>query len=582
MLYKYLMIIELYCEGSKIMKNKLIDILAENLTELSKEDISAALEVPKKTDMGDYAFPCFKLAKIYRKAPNLIAEELKRKIDEKGYDILAKVENVGGYINFFLAKEQYAQQIVETIAMDDFGASDVGCGKTVCIDYSSPNVAKNFHVGHLRTTIIGNSLYKIYSKLGYHVERINHLGDWGTQFGKLIVAYKNWGSKEEVEKNGISELMKIYVKFHQEAEKDDSLNDQAREWFVKMEQGDEEALSIWQWFKDISLIEYKRIYKLLGMDFDHFTGESFYQDKTQDVINRLNEKNLLVESEGAHIVPLDDYNMAPCLIMKKDGSSIYATRDLAALFYRKDTYNFDKCIYVTGLEQKLHFAQVFKVIELLGYDWYDQLVHVPYGLVSMEGGKLSTRNGNVIYAEEILHESINKIYEIIEEKNPDLPDKETVARQVGIGAILFNDLYNQRIKDVVFNWDKILNFDGETGPYVQYTYARCASVFRKVGDVVIPEEIDYSVLTDETTMNLLKDITRFPNVIKDAAEKYEPFMIARFAVSVAQHFNKFYHDCQINVEEENVKMARLKVVSITMRVLKDALELLGIECPEQM
>ena len=564
------------------MKNQLIDILAENIQELEKEEIASALEIPKKTDMGDFAFPCFKLAKIYRKAPNMIAEDLTKQILERNYDIFSKVENVGGYINFFFAKEQFAKQIMNTISAEDFGSSKVGEGKTICIDYSSPNVAKNFHVGHLRTTIIGNSLYKIYSKLGYHVERINHLGDWGTQFGKLIVAYKRWGSKEAVEKNGISELMKIYVKFHEEAEKDDSLNDEARAWFVKMEQGDEEALSIWQWFKDISLVEYKRIYNLLGMEFDHYTGESFYRDKTQDVVDKLNTKNLLVESEGAHIVPLDEYNMAPCLIMKKDGSSIYATRDLAALFYRKETYNFDKCIYVTGLEQKLHFAQVFKVIELLGYDWYDQLVHVPYGLVSMEGGKLSTRSGNVIYAEEILHESIQKIYEIIEEKNPDLEDKETVARQVGIGAILFNDLYNQRIKDVVFNWDKILNFDGETGPYVQYTYARCASVLRKAGDVVIPEDIDYNVLTDEVTMNLLKDITRFPDVVKDAADKYEPFMISRFAVSVAQHFNKFYHDCQINVEDEKIKMARLKVVSVTMKVIKDALALLGIECPEQM
>ena len=564
------------------MKEQLIDILAENIQELEKEERASALEIPKKSDMGDFAFPCFKLAKIYRKAPNMIAEELTGKILEKNYDIFSRVENVGGYINFFFAKEQFAKQLMKTISAENYGSSTEGEGKTICIDYSSPNVAKNFHVGHLRTTIIGNSLYKIYSKLGYHVERINHLGDWGTQFGKLIVAYKRWGSKEEVEKNGIAELMKIYVKFHQEAEKDDSLNDEARAWFVKMEQGDEEALSIWQWFKDISLVEYKRIYKLLGMEFDHYTGESFYRDKTQDVVDKLNAKHLLVESDGAHIVPLDDYNMAPCLIMKKDGSSIYATRDLAALFYRKETYHFDKCIYVTGLEQKLHFAQVFKVIELLGYDWYDQLVHVPYGLVSMEGGKLSTRNGNVIYAEEILHESIRKIYEIIEEKNPDLEDKETVARQVGIGAIIFNDLYNQRIKDVVFNWDKILNFDGETGPYVQYTYARCASVLRKAGEVTIPEEIDYSVLTDEVTMNLLKDITRFPGVVKDAAEKYEPFMISRFAVSVAQHFNKFYHDCQINVDDENIKMARLKVVSVTMRVIKDALELLGIECPEQM
>lgn len=564
------------------MKTKLIQILDETIKDLNQEEIEALIEVPKKTEMGDYAFPCFKLAKVYRKAPNMIAEDIKKEIIEKNYTIFSKIENVGGYINFFFSKELFAKQIMDNISVEDFGSSDKGKGKTICIDYSSPNVAKNFHVGHLRTTIIGNSLYKIYSKLGYHVERINHLGDWGTQFGKLIVAYKNWGSKEEVEKNGISELMKIYVKFHEEAEKDDTLNDQAREWFVKMEQGDEEALSIWQWFKDISLIEYKRIYNLLGMDFDHFTGESFYRDKTQDVIEKLEKKDLLVESQGAKIVPLEEYNMAPCLIMKKDGSSIYATRDLAALFYRKETYNFDKCIYVTGLEQKLHFAQVFKVIELMGYDWYDQLVHVPYGLVSMEGGKLSTRSGNVIYAEEILHEAINKIYEIIQEKNPDLPDKETVARQVGIGAILFNDLYNQRIKDVVFNWDKILNFDGETGPYVQYTYARCASVFRKIGEVNIPEKIDYSVLTDETTMTLLKDIQRFPGIIKDASEKYEPFMISRFAVSVAQHFNKFYHDYKINVEEDNIRYARMKVVEVTMRVLKDALDLLGIQCPEQM
>ena len=564
------------------MKNKIIDILSKNIEQLDKEEIAAALEIPKKTDMGDFAFPCFKLAKVFRKAPNMIAEELTAQINEKGYDIFDKVVNVGAYINFFLAKEAFAKEIMNTVDTPDFGQGTEGEGKTVCIDYSSPNVAKNFHVGHLRTTIIGNSLYKIYSKLGYHVERINHLGDWGTQFGKLIVAYKKWGSKEAVEENGIDELMKIYVKFHQEAEKDDSLNDQAREWFVKMEQGDEEALSIWQWFKDISLVEYKRIYKLLGMDFDHFTGESFYRDKTHEVVEKLQEKDLLVESEGAHIVPLDDYDMAPCLIMKKDGSSIYATRDLAALLYRKRTYNFDKCIYVTGLEQKLHFAQVFKVIELLGYDWYQNLVHVPYGLVSMEGGKLSTRNGNVIYAEQILHEAIEKIHEIINEKNPDLPNKEEVSRQVGIGAILFNDLYNQRIKDVIFNWDKILNFDGETGPYVQYTYARCASVFRKVGAVELPAEIDYSVLTDDATMNLLKDLTRFPEVIKEAADKYEPFMIARFAVSVAQHFNKFYHDCQINVEEENVKLARLKVVDVTMKVIKSALDLLGIECPEQM
>lgn len=563
------------------MKNKIIDILSENIEQLDKEEIAAALEIPKKTDMGDFAFPCFKLAKVFRKAPNMIAEELTAQINEKGYDIFDKVVNVGAYINFFLAKEAFAKEIMNTVDTPDFGQGTEGEGKTVCIDYSSPNVAKNFHVGHLRTTIIGNSLYKIYSKLGYHVERINHLGDWGTQFGKLIVAYKKWGSKEAVEENGIDELMKIYVKFHQEAEKDDSLNDQAREWFVKMEQGDEEALSIWQWFKDISLVEYKRIYKLLGMDFDHFTGESFYRDKTHEIVEKLQEKDLLVESEGAHIVPLDDYDMAPCLIMKKDGSSIYATRDLAALLYRKRTYNFDKCIYVTGLEQKLHFAQVFKVIELLGYDWYQNLVHVPYGLVSMEGGKLSTRNGNVIYAEQILHEAIEKIHEIINEKNPDLPNKEEVSRQVGIGAILFNDLYNQRIKDVTFTWEKIHSFDGETGPYVQYTYARAASVLRKTGITEVGE-IDPSLVTDETSVALLKEIERFPEVIKVAADRLEPSVISRYVMGVAQSFNRFYHENQCNVEDQKLKEARVKIVILAKQVIKDGLDLLGIQCPEQM
>ena len=459
----------------------------------------------------------------------------------------------------------------------------MGEGQTICIDYSSPNVAKNFHVGHLRTTIIGNSLYKIFTKLGYKVERINHLGDWGTQFGKLIVAYKAWGDEETVKKDGVAELMKLYVKFHDEAEKNPELNDQARAWFAKMEQGDEEALKIWQWFKDISLIEYKRTYDLLGMEFDHYLGESFYRDKTNDVVTRLTDANLLTESEGAKIVDLEQYDMAPCLILKNDGSSIYATRDLAAIFYRKNTHNFVKCIYVTGQEQKLHFAQVFKVVELLGNEWAkDQLVHIPYGLVSVEGAKLSTRSGNIIYAEDILLEAISKIKEIIDEKNPDLPDKEETAKKIGVGAVLFNDLYNQRIKDVSFKWEKLLNFDGETGPYVQYTYARCASILRKVDDFVVGNEIDYSLITDQESMDLLKEISRFPKIVKDAADKYEPSVVARFSVDVAQAFNKFYNANRINVEDANVRNARVTLVHLTKKTIKDALLLLGIECPEQM
>ena len=561
------------------MRNKIVELLSGQIDSMDKEEINSLLEIPPKSDMGDFAFPCFKLAKVFRKAPPLIAADLKEKMECP--EFLSKVEVMGGYLNFFVDKSTFAKQIVENYLSDkNYGGSDQGHGKTICIDYSSPNVAKNFHVGHLRTTIIGNSLNKIYTKLGYHVERINHLGDWGTQFGKLIVAYKKWGSKEAVEEQGIEELMRIYVKFHDEAEKDDALNDEARAWFTKMEHGDEEALAIWKWFREISLKEFMRVYELLGMEFDSFAGESFYNDKMQPVIEELKQKGLIKVSDGAQIVELEEYNMPPCLITKKDGSSLYATRDIAAAMYRKKTYDFSKCIYVTGLEQKLHFAQWFKVISLMGYDWSENLVHVPYGLVSLKGGKLSSRKGNVIFVEDILKEAIQKTRSIIEEKNPNIPDKEEVAKQVGIGAILFNDLYNQRIKDVIFDWEKLLNFDGETGPYVQYTYARAASVIRKIGEV--PSTYDYSVLSDEVSMALLKEIARYPQVVKDAAEKMEPFMISRYAVALAQAFNKFYHDCQINVEDENIKYTRANVVIITKSILKDALSLLGIQCPEQM
>lgn len=561
------------------MKNQIVNLLSQNIEVLTSEEISQLIEIPPKPEMGDFAFPCFRLAKSYHKAPPMIAQDLKESIGNQAF--LSEIKVVGGYLNFYVDKAQYAQQIIDKYNnATDYGCSDQGKDKTICIDYSSPNVAKNFHVGHLRTTIIGNSLYKIFSKLGYKVVRINHLGDWGTQFGKLIVAYKKWGSREAVEKKGIEELMDIYVKFHEEAEKDDSLNDEARAWFLKMEQGNEEALEIWQWFRDISLKEFMRIYNILGMEFDSFAGESFYRDKTADVIKRLTDDGLLKESQGAMIVPLDEYDMPPCIVAKKDGSSIYATRDLAAILYRKATYNFDRCLYVTGLEQKLHFAQVFKVIELMGNDYAKNLVHIPYGLVSLKSGKISSRKGNVIFAEDLLRESINKTTSIIEEKNPDIPDKEEVAKQVGIGAIIFNDLYNQRIKDVIFDWNKLLNFDGETGPYVQYTYARASSVLRKIGEV--PDTIDYTLLTDEASIGLLKEIERYPQVIKDAAERYEPSVIARYSIDLAHAFNKFYHECQINVEDETTKYTRTNVVKIARYIIKDALSLLGIQCPEQM
>lgn len=561
------------------MRDQIIDLIS-TAANLDKAMVSDILEIPPKADMGDFAFPCFQLAKTLRKAPPMIAADIAEKIGD--VDILDKLEVKGAYLNFFIKKELFVKTMIENADVENFGSSDMGKGKTICIDYSSPNVAKNFHVGHLRTTIIGNSLYKIYSKLGYQVERINHLGDWGTQFGKLIVAYKAWGSKEAVEKDGVAELMHLYVKFHEEADKDDSLNDQARAWFTKMEHGDEEALDIWKWFVDISLKEYKGTYALLGMEFDHYLGESFYRDKTADVVKRLQDANLLEESQGAQIVNLDAYDMPPCLIMKKDGSSIYATRDLAAIFYRKDRWNFDKCLYVTGQEQKLHFAQVFKVVELLGNDWAkDSLVHIPYGLVSLEGAKLSTRSGNIIYAEDILLEAIDKVKGVIAEKNPDLENKDEVAKIVGVGAILFHDLYNQRIKDVSFKWDKVLNFDGETGPYVQYTYCRCASILRSI-DHDANATIDYSLLLDEEAIALLKEINRFPQVVKDAAEKYEPSVVARFAMDVAQSFSRFYNADRVNVEDATLRNARAKLVDMTKHTLKDALDLLGIQCPEQM
>ena len=567
------------------MKQQIIDLIEKNVEGLNREEISALLEIPPKPELGDFAFPCFRLAKTMRKAPQMIAADIKDAIGE--VDFIEEIAVQGAYLNFFIKKNIFVKSMVEAASADNFGGSNVGDGKCICIDYSSPNVAKNFHVGHLRTTIIGNSLYKIYSKLGYDVKRINHLGDWGTQFGKLIVAYKAWGNEEAVKKDGVGELMKLYVKFHDEAKENPTLNDEARAWFVKMEQGDEEALKIWQWFKDISLIEYKRTYDLLGMDFDYYLGESFYRDKTDDVVNKLTSANLLTESEGAKIVDLEAYDMAPCLILKNDGSSIYATRDLAAIFYRKDTYNFVKCLYVTGQEQKLHFSQVFKVVELLGNEWAkDQLVHIPYGLVSLEGAKLSTRSGNIIYAEDILLEAVSKVKDIIienmEKKGQDIQDVDGTAKMVGVGAVLFNDLYNQRIKDVSFSWDKLLNFNGETGPYVQYTYARCSSILRGLDNYDENADIDYSLITDAASIDLLKEINRFPQVVVDAADKYEPSQIARFAVAVAQSFNKFYNENRINIDDSALKHARAALVKITRKTIKDAMLLLGIDCPEQM
>lgn len=556
--------------------------LIAKAADMDINDIVNFMEIPAKPEMGDYAFPCFRLAKTMRKAPNMIAADICSKIEEN--KIFSKIEPVAAYINFFTDKSVYAAEVMESIAKmgENYGTSEEGKGKTIVIDYSSPNIAKPFHVGHLRSTVIGSALYKIFEKMGYECVGVNHLGDWGTQFGKLIEAYKLWGSKEEVEEKGISELTRIYVKFHEEAEKDPSLDDRARAWFVKMQDGDEEAITLWKWFYDISIKEFERVYEKLGVKFDHYTGESFYNDKMAAIVDELKEKKLLTESNGAMIVDLEDAKMPPCLIIRTDGGTLYATRDITAAIYRKNTYDFDKCIYVTAIDQNLHFAQWFKVIEKMGYDWSKDLVHVPFGLVSLEDGKLSTRKGKVVLMEDLLDEAVKKTMGIINDKNPDLPDKEDVAKEVGIGAVIFDDLYNGRIKDIVFSWDRMLNFDGETGPYVQYTHARACSVLKKAGYVKGTAPIDYSVLTDDASVDVCKTLANYSAKIKEAASRYEPSVIARYLVDLSQAFNKFYHDNVILTDDENVRNARLAVVDAVRLVIKSGLEILGIKSPERM
>lgn len=565
------------------MKKKICQYLSKVLVEMSEEELMKTMEIPPEEKMGDLALPCFAMAKKMRKNPMLIAAELVEKLNEQKDELgIEKVESVGAYCNNHLKRDLFVEKCFESLQKDKYGVSQIGAGKTVCMDYSSPNIAKNFHVGHLRTTVIGNSLYKIYQKLGYDVVRINHLGDWGTQFGKLIVAYKLWSSEELVKEKGIEELLRIYVKFENESKKNESLIVEAREWFVKMEQNDPEALEIWNWFKDISMVEFERIYYLLGISFDSYLGESFYRDKVPALVENLKKMELLVESQGAQVISLEKYDMPPCLITKSDGGSIYHSRDIAAILYRKEKYNFEKCLYVTGLEQSLHFKQIFTAIKVMGYDWGDGLTHVPYGLVSLAGEKLSTRGGNIIYAENILKEAIERAYNAIIEKNPSLNDKEETAKKVGVGAIIFHDLFNQRIKNVDFSWKEVLNFDGTTGPYAQYTYARAKSVLRKAGKTVEAGEVDYSALTDDVTYNLVKVLAGYEDAVHNAAEKNEPSVVARYVISLATAFNKFYHDCTILQAEEKEKKARLMLTDMVQKILCEACGLLGMECPEEM
>ena len=579
------------------MKNKICNYVTTLLLGTTADQLFELMETPPESFMGDLALPCFSFAKVLRKNPKLIAEEVAAGLMAQAEVLgIEKVEAVNGYCNIFLDRAAYVKQCLTAVNRSNHGVQQPGIGKTVCMDYSSPNIAKNFHVGHLRTTVIGNALYKIYEKLGYNVVRINHLGDWGTQFGKLIVAYKKWSSKEAVEEKGIEELMRIYVKFDNEAKQDESLMEEARAWFVKMEQNDDEALAIWNWFKDISMVEFERVYKLLGISFESYIGESFYREKVPELVEKLKKKNLLSESKGANIIDLSAYDMPPCLITKSDGGSIYHSRDIAAVLYRKQLYDFEKCLYVTGLEQSLHFKQVFTAVKLMGYDWAEgALVHVPYGLVSLAGAKLSTRSGNIIYAEDILKESMERAMSAIQSKNPNLQNKEETAKQVGIGAVIFHDLFNQRIKNVDFNWEDVLNFEGTTGPYVQYTYARAKSILRKSGfaeeegsmacdmDMAgISERIAYKHLTDEASYTLIKTLSGYEAAVLAAAQRYEPSVVARYIISVASAFNKFYHECPILNAQEEEKQARLALVDAVQKVLKDACGLLGMECPEEM
>lgn len=571
----------------KEQKDKLAELLSGMIDGLETSDIREMIEIPPDSSMGDFAFPCFRLAKTMRKAPQMIAADIAEKL--AGNEAFSKVENVNAYVNFFMNKAEVAGAAVDAVikAGAAYGGSDQGNGKTVCIDYSSPNIAKPFHIGHIRSTVIGNSLYKIFDSLGYNVVRINHLGDYGTQFGKMIVAYRKWGSKEEVEAEPIKSLLKYYVKFHEEAEKDPALEDEARHTFTLLENGAEEETALWQWFRDESLKEFNYVYDLLGITFDSYAGESFYSDKMDRVVDILESKGLLKDSDGTQIVDLSEYNMTPALIKKKDGSTLYITRDLAAVLYRKETYDFDKCIYVVASQQNLHFQQLFKIVSLMGFDWADKCVHVPFGMVSLEDGTMSTRKGKVVFLLDVLTKAIEKTKEVVAEKNVAEEDIDQTAKDVGIGAVMFQELSNNRIKDYVFSWDKVLNFEGETGPYVQYTHARACSVLRNAGasaEAVLngTAKPDMKYITGEAAYELVKAIASFPEVVQDAAAKYEPSVVTRHIIDVAQFFNKFYHDEHILVDNEEEKQAKLALVYAAKQTIANGLALLGIAAPERM
>lgn len=548
---------------------------------LSADDFAGFLEYPPDDKLGDLAFPCFKLSKELRKAPPAIAAALSEGLSD---EMIGETSVAGGYLNFRINPVYLAGKLLPEILEkgESYGSFNIGKGKTVVLDYSSPNVAKPFHIGHLGTTVIGHSLKMLYQFVGYKCVGVNHLGDWGTQFGKMIVAYKKWGDHDAVERGQCDELVALYVKFHEEAEKHPELEDEARREFTKLEHHDEENMKLWKWFIDISIREYQKTYDQLGITFDSYKGESFYYDRVPAVVDELRAKGLLKIDDGASIVDLEKYGMPPCLILKNDGSSIYPSRDIAAAIYRKETYDFDKCVYVTSAGQSLHFRQWFKVVELMGYDWAKDLIHVPYGTVSINGSKLSTRAGNVVILKELFAESIEKVKEIMTEKNPDLENKDEIAEAVGVGAIVFYYLSNSRIKDINFVLEDALNFDGNTGPYAQYTYARTCSLISKAGGV--PDiKPDASDVTDPTEAELLKTLSIFPEKVLAAIDELEPSVIARYILDVCAVFNRFYHECQIvTAPDARVRDFRLALTAAVKNVLGAAFGLICMKKTEKI
>lgn len=560
-------------------KNKIAELMKVHVG-LENEVIENLIEIPPKSEMGDYAFPCFQLSKVMKKAPNIIAEELKNLILAEDFE---RIENSGPYLNFFINRGIFAKNVINKILNEggEFGASKVGEGKTVCIEYSSPNIAKPFNVGHLSSTVIGNSLYKIFKKEGYNVVGINHLGDWGTQFGKQISAYNRWVDEAALNEAPIDELLRIYAKFHKEAEKNPALKEEARANFKALESGDKKAAALWNKFRELSLKEFERVYDILGIKFDSLAGEAFYNDKMDIVLKELNEKGLLVKSSGTQVVMLEKYNMPPCIVIKEDGASIYATRDLAAAIYRKKTYDFYKCIYVAQNSQALHFKQVFKVLELAGHEWAKDCAYVGFGLVKFADRKLSTRNGSVILLDDLFREAVTKTMETISEKNLNLKNKEEAAKKIGVGAVIFMYLKNSRDKDTFFDWKEMLSFDGETGPYVQYSYARGNSILNKGSKCT--ETPSYSKLCSKEEFELVKLIAGFNDVIVLALDKLEPSMLTRYIIAAAKAFNKFYNAHSVlNLEDEGLKAARLNLVKATLQVIQNGLDLLGIEIVKEM